>query len=96
MKVVKCMVGGVVVDISANQLGGLATVGFLEEVRRPRRHHPASLSGFNEPRVPNVDLRRRDQSRRSSCPVIVVLNCLSNAVCGHGDKGLVDHRLCPD
>lgn len=34
VKVVKCMVGGVVVDISANQLGGLATVGFLEEVRR--------------------------------------------------------------
>lgn len=35
VKVVKCMVGGVVVDISANQLGGLATVGFLEEVRAP-------------------------------------------------------------
>lgn len=34
VKVMKCMVGGVVVDISANTLGGLATFAFLEQVDR--------------------------------------------------------------
>ena len=38
VKVVKCMLRGVVVDISADQLGGVATLGFLEEARGgPRR-----------------------------------------------------------
>lgn len=58
VKVVKCMVGGVVVDISANQLGGLATVGFLEEVRRgrwvPRRPPPACV-----PMLPSDPRARR-------------------------------------
>ena len=32
VKLMKCICDGVVVDISANQFGGLATLGFLEEV----------------------------------------------------------------
>jgi hypothetical protein len=36
VKVVKCMLRGVVVDISANTLGGVATLGFLEEARGRR------------------------------------------------------------
>jgi hypothetical protein len=32
VKLMKCIADGVVVDISANQFGGLATLGFLEEV----------------------------------------------------------------
>jgi hypothetical protein len=32
VKLMKCIADGMVVDISANQFGGLATLGFLEEV----------------------------------------------------------------
>ena len=32
VKLMKCIIDGMVVDISANQFGGLATLGFLEEV----------------------------------------------------------------
>lgn len=33
MKIIKCLVENIVVDISFNQLGGLCTLCFLEEVR---------------------------------------------------------------
>ena len=32
MKIIKCLVENIVVDISFNQLGGLCTLCFLEEV----------------------------------------------------------------
>ena len=32
VRLMKCIADGMVVDISANQFGGLATLGFLEEV----------------------------------------------------------------
>lgn len=33
VKVLKCLISGIMVDISVNQLGGLGALGFLEEVR---------------------------------------------------------------
>ncbi|GBG92247.1 hypothetical protein CBR_g55016 [Chara braunii] len=39
VKLVKCLVGSIVVDISYNQLGGLCTLCFLEEIDRMRTDH---------------------------------------------------------
>jgi len=75
VKLMKCLVGDLVVDISTNQLGGLSTLCFLEEVRCIRAAHTPThaCAASRRPLSHTHDTTR--SSVRASLPVVRRRKC---------------------